>query len=84
MNHQWQAAALINGEPVRSQPAEMTVSPFNLSQPTGQLFNATEEDVREAYAVTRAGFINWNNRPVTERAIIIKRFALLMEENRRN
>jgi RHH-type proline utilization regulon transcriptional repressor/proline dehydrogenase/delta 1-pyrroline-5-carboxylate dehydrogenase len=82
MDHQWQAAALINGEPIRSQPAIITVSPYDLSLPTGQLFNATEEDVREAYAVTRAGFINWNNRPVKARAMIIKRFALLLEEHR--
>lgn len=82
MTRQWQAAALINGEPVRSQTAEIMVSPYDVSQKTGELFNATQEDVREAYAVTRAGFIDWNNRPVSERAIIIKRFARLLEEQR--
>ena len=82
MQQQWQATALINGESVKSQSAELLFSPFDLAQQTGQLFNATEDDVREAYAVTRTGFINWNNRPVTERARIIKRFASLLEEHR--
>ncbi|BBB26842.1 bifunctional proline dehydrogenase/L-glutamate gamma-semialdehyde dehydrogenase PutA [Amphritea japonica] len=82
MHHQWQAAPLINGESVKSQSAEITVSPFDLARQTGQLCNATEEDVREAYAVTRAGFISWNNHPVSERAKIIQRFATLLEEHR--
>ncbi|WP_299199792.1 L-glutamate gamma-semialdehyde dehydrogenase [uncultured Amphritea sp.] len=79
---QWLAAPLINGEPVRSRPAEITVSPFNLSLQTGELFRSTIEDVREAYTVTRAGFIRWNKQPVAERAMIINRFADLLEQHR--
>lgn len=79
---QWLAAPLINGEPVRSRPAEITVSPFNLSLQTGELFRSTIEDVREAYTVTRAGFIRWNKQPVAERAMIINRFADLLVQHR--
>ncbi len=79
---QWLAAPLINGEPVRSRPAEITVSPFNLSLQTGELYRSTIEDVREAYTVTRAGFIRWNKQPVAERARIINRFAELLEQYR--
>ncbi|WP_296059737.1 proline dehydrogenase family protein [uncultured Amphritea sp.] len=81
-NKQWLAAPLINGEPVISCPAETTVSPFNLSLPTGELFRSTADDVREAYTVTRAGFAGWNRMAVSRRAMIIDRFADLLEQHR--
>lgn len=81
-DQQWQAAPLINGEPVRSQPPETRFSPFNLSLQTGELFPSTPDDVREAYAVTRAGFTDWNRVALSERVTIIRRFANLLEQHR--
>ncbi|SEQ07253.1 L-proline dehydrogenase [Amphritea atlantica] len=81
-DQQWLAAPLINGEPVRSQPPEARFSPFNLSWQTGELFPSTPDDVREAYAVTRAGFTGWNRVSLSERVTIIRHFADLLEQHR--
>jgi len=80
-NKQWRCAALINGETTIANNTATLCSPHDLSHQTGVLQPCDEEQVREAYSVARAGFINWNATPLSERVAIIKRFANLLEEN---
>ncbi|GGK57853.1 bifunctional proline dehydrogenase/L-glutamate gamma-semialdehyde dehydrogenase PutA [Amphritea balenae] len=81
-HHQWHAYSLINGDKHPVPDPVMTCSPYDLTQITGQLHPAGEDQVREAYSVTRAGFLHWNNQTVTERATVIKRFARLIEQHK--
>ena len=80
-HNQWSSAPLIQGETITTQPSEAVNSPFNLAQQIGSRRTCTEEQVREAYSVARAGFVSWNKTPVKERTAIIKQFAALLEQH---
>lgn len=79
-NNQWQSAPVINGEICKGSAREV-YSPYNTSLKVGQVVESSEDNIKSAINVTSDGFESWSLEKVEIRALIIERFADLLEEN---
>ncbi|MFC7661383.1 aldehyde dehydrogenase family protein [Pseudonocardia benzenivorans] len=75
---------LIGGELVPSVSGEtMTTSSPSDGQLLGTVPSAGEPDVERAVRAAQAAFPAWRDTPLTERAAVIRRFALVLQEHAR-
>jgi len=77
----WHACPVINGE-YRSDGEKTEVrAPYDHSKRVGDVVWAHEKHAEDALKVATAGFRNWNERPVEDRALCLERYADLMEKH---
>ncbi|KTD65167.1 bifunctional proline dehydrogenase/L-glutamate gamma-semialdehyde dehydrogenase PutA [Legionella spiritensis] len=76
----WQAKPIIAGREGGRVDRSVT-SPQNTAQSVGRVSDATNDDIEWALARGEQAFAAWSNKPVTERAACVERFADLLEEN---
>ncbi len=78
---QYQSGPIISGKMLTHTAAKTIVSPSDLTQSVGQVYEATAEDVENALANSFHANTAWANTPVTERAACLERAADLFEKN---
>ncbi|STX42111.1 bifunctional PutA protein [Legionella donaldsonii] len=76
----WQANPIIAGRQGGEVDRSVT-SPQNPGQLIGRVSDATLQDIDWALSQGERAFPAWSNRPVSERAACLERFANLLEEN---
>ncbi|MFN2362555.1 MAG: bifunctional proline dehydrogenase/L-glutamate gamma-semialdehyde dehydrogenase PutA [Marinobacter sp.] len=77
--HNWEAAPVIGGEKrPQGSPREVT-APYDITHPVGYVHWSSEEQVSEALDVAAAGFPEWRERPVEDRARCLEQYANLLE-----
>ncbi|AKX45605.1 pyrroline-5-carboxylate dehydrogenase [Thiopseudomonas alkaliphila] len=81
LTRQWQAAPMINGEPLVGEP-HTVVCPFNTQQVVGQVQLATASQAAQAMAALEQAWPAWNATAVEQRAAILLRCADLLEQHR--
>lgn len=67
---------------ISGRPIAQIRSPSNPARVVGEVVEATPADVDAAVAVAAAAFPRWRDRPVSERAAILRRAAELVETRR--
>ncbi|GIW07318.1 MAG: L-glutamate gamma-semialdehyde dehydrogenase [Dehalococcoidia bacterium] len=67
---------------IAGRASEQIRSPADPSRVVGEVAQATPEDVAAAVGVAAAAFPSWRDRPVAERAALLRRTADLMEARR--
>ncbi len=77
----WRAASIVNGKAQFDHEAQFVTSPSNTQQVVGQVTSATEADIEAALKGATDSAKKWGETPVTERAAILERAALLFQEN---
>ncbi|HEV8078375.1 MAG TPA: bifunctional proline dehydrogenase/L-glutamate gamma-semialdehyde dehydrogenase PutA, partial [Marinobacter sp.] len=77
----WHACPVINGK--RRSDGEKTEvrAPYDQSKRVGDVVWADEKHAEDALNAASAGFQNWNERPVEDRAVCLEKFANLMEKH---
>jgi RHH-type proline utilization regulon transcriptional repressor/proline dehydrogenase/delta 1-pyrroline-5-carboxylate dehydrogenase len=76
----WEAAPLIGGEALTGEPQTL-VNPADHADAVGQVIWADADAAEQAVATGLDAFAGWRDRPVAERAAIIRRCADLYEAN---
>lgn len=76
----WKATSVINGKQLPGIPVPL-FDPSDRRRRTGLVTSASDEDVDRAVSSALAGFDDWNNTPVVERAACLMRAAELLESN---
>lgn len=77
----WNCTPLVAGKKYELQNAQTVFSPQNDSCEIGKVLEATEADVDDAIIKAKAGFKNWSNTSVHERAKYIRKYADLLQDN---
>lgn len=77
----WSAAPMIAGGGKTAGPVRDVFSPADKTRKVGTVQEATAEDVAAAIEAAQAGFKDWSERPVGERANILRKLADLYEDN---
>ncbi|UQG54380.1 MULTISPECIES: bifunctional proline dehydrogenase/L-glutamate gamma-semialdehyde dehydrogenase PutA [unclassified Marinobacter] len=77
----WHACPVINGERRSDGDKTEVRAPYDKSKRVGDVVWADEKHAEDALKVAFAGFRNWNERPVEERALCLEKFANLMEKH---
>jgi RHH-type proline utilization regulon transcriptional repressor/proline dehydrogenase/delta 1-pyrroline-5-carboxylate dehydrogenase len=77
----WQAAALVAGQASGGAPVAI-VNPARPSSAVGEVRLAQAQDVERALAVAHAAYGSWDERPASERAMVLEKAADLFEEHR--
>ncbi|WP_163834833.1 bifunctional proline dehydrogenase/L-glutamate gamma-semialdehyde dehydrogenase PutA [Spartinivicinus ruber] len=81
MNHPWQAGPIINGEVVTTKDKKTVYCPYRFSDSVGEVYWATEQEVKQALLVAKEAFLSWNTQPVGTRAKCLQKLADLLETN---
>ncbi|SDI66206.1 L-proline dehydrogenase /delta-1-pyrroline-5-carboxylate dehydrogenase [Ferrimonas sediminum] len=79
---QWQAAPLVDGQPILCGEERKVTSPQNHGQQVGQVHFADAETIEKAVQVANAGFPIWSRTDVDLRAGAIETLADLLESHR--
>ncbi|NKD85726.1 bifunctional proline dehydrogenase/L-glutamate gamma-semialdehyde dehydrogenase PutA [Haematospirillum jordaniae] len=74
------AGPLVGGEVRNGTPCPV-YSPADRHHVVGTVSDAGDQDIRDALGKAKASFAAWSQRPVVERAAILRRAADLMEQN---
>lgn len=77
---EWRAAPLVNGQMLTTETAQPVYDPALSTRRVGQTHNATPQQVDAAFSVAQAGFSAWSQRPVSERAAMLDRWAELIQK----
>ena len=77
----WQGSSIIAGLQVRNGPLVPCVSPADQDHIIGECSMATAQDCEQAMAAAHAGFEQWAQCPVAERAAILERAAARLEDD---
>ncbi len=77
----WTARPMIAGGGEPAGPAHEVRSPSDRERVVGHVHDATAEEVEAAVTAAEAGFRDWSETPVAERAAILRRASDLYEEN---
>ena len=79
---QWKATPILANRESNRENSRTTQSPQQTEQTIGHVFEATADDIEWALSQAKGVFDSWSKTPVTERSACLKRFAVLLEENR--
>ncbi|MFK7860855.1 MAG: bifunctional proline dehydrogenase/L-glutamate gamma-semialdehyde dehydrogenase PutA [Granulosicoccus sp.] len=78
---QWVAKPMIAGQKIpQGQPRDV-VSPADLNRVVGKVYECTPAEVEIAIEAAQAGFTSWSDKPVSERADVLRRTADLYEKH---
>lgn len=79
---QWKAAPILANRESNRENSRTTQSPQQTEQTIGHVLEATADDIEWALSQAKGVFDSWSKTPVKERSACLKRFAVLLEENR--
>ncbi|HEY0330958.1 MAG TPA: bifunctional proline dehydrogenase/L-glutamate gamma-semialdehyde dehydrogenase PutA [Rhodopseudomonas sp.] len=75
------AAPLIDGVALRGS-ARPVISPIDSTSVVGEVLEATPDQIAQAIAAARRGFVTWSRTPAEARAAALERAATLLEQQR--
>ncbi|MCM0611638.1 bifunctional proline dehydrogenase/L-glutamate gamma-semialdehyde dehydrogenase PutA [Marinobacter sediminum] len=79
--HSWTGGPMINGTRRQDGERVSVLSPYDTTKVVGSVVWADDRHVEEAMNVAEAGFRSWNERPVSDRAQLLEKYADLLEQN---
>jgi RHH-type proline utilization regulon transcriptional repressor/proline dehydrogenase/delta 1-pyrroline-5-carboxylate dehydrogenase len=77
----WNAGPMVAGHAKSKGKTRDLHSPADSSRIVGKVQEAAPEDVEAALKAAQAGFKEWSERPVSERADVLRRLADIYEDN---
>ncbi|HTK84269.1 MAG TPA: bifunctional proline dehydrogenase/L-glutamate gamma-semialdehyde dehydrogenase PutA [Patescibacteria group bacterium] len=78
----YEAAPLIGGKVYKKGPSKQVIAPADKTRTLGQVWEADEQLIEQAFTTAKQGFAEWNAESADTRATALEKFGDLMEKNR--